>query len=275
MTKGTGSKGVAQTLARAGLPALLCWSLLPLTYFFQRIDSTREPFFDLTSGLGVLAYWISESGGTTGIAVLSLLMLLLLTTRTGLSGSQRSKEAMLVVFVILIFAGLGSYLNEHVIKAALKIPRPNIEWLASADGEQALGMQVDAFYESGDKAARREPLRVALHVSPAPVALAPEVLEHWVHETGYSFPSGHSYAAMFIATFFLLMAATYLKTSRIWFFYLLLPWAAAVCYSRLILRVHTPTDITVGGLEGLIIGFVAWFLVTRISGKNTLVAQPG
>jgi membrane-associated phospholipid phosphatase len=63
---------------------------------------------------------------------------------------------------------------------------------------------------------------------------------------------------MFLATFFLMIGATYITTKRLWLFYTLPPWALAVCYSRSILRVHTPLDITVGGLLGLLAGFAAW-----------------
>ena len=83
----------------------------------------------------------------------------------------------------------------------------------------------------------------------------------WIEETGYSFPSGHSFSAMFFATFFLAMGVSHISTKRLRLFYLLLPWALAVCYSRPILRVHTPTDITVGGLEGLVLGFLAFLFV--------------
>ena len=54
---------------------------------------------------------------------------------------------------------------------------------------------------------------------------------------------------------------SYISTRRLWLFYLLLPWALAVCYSRPILRVHAPTDILIGGLEGILLGFVAFLLV--------------
>ena len=69
---------------------------------------------------------------------------------------------------------------------------------------------------------------------------------------------------MFVATFFLMTAATYLTTKRLWMFYALLPWALAVCYSRPILRVHTPIDITVGGLQGLVVGLVAWVIARTL-----------
>jgi hypothetical protein len=70
--------------------------------------------------------------------------------------------------------------------------------------------------------------------------------------------------AMLFATFLLAISATYLATKRRWLFYALLPWALAVYYSRPILRVHTPTDITIGGLEDLVLGLMAWAIARML-----------
>ncbi len=167
-----------------------------------------------------------------------------------------------MVLIIAICAGGGALLNEHFIKAELKVPRPYIVWLAGENGSGPLGMTAEEFYENGNKEARRQPLAEVL--SDDPVALSDSIEDHWVEETGYSFPSGHSFSAMCFATFFLMIAVTYLTTKRLWVFYALLPWALAVCYSRTILRLHTPTDITVGGLQGLVVGLIAWAIARKL-----------
>ena len=247
---------IKQVLLRAGLPAIVTWLLIPLTFVFPLIDSTRAPYFDLTETFSQLAYWLSESGGKFGVPFIALFMLTLLITRRDITSQRRWKETSIMVLIIAICAGGGALLNEHFLKAKLKVPRPNIVWLAGENGSGPLGMTAKDFYESGNKEARRQPLAEVLSVDP--VALSDSIEDHWIEETGYSFPSGHSFSAMFFATFFLMIAVTYLTTKRLWIFYALLPWALAVCYSRTILRLHTPTDITVGGLQGLVIGFIAW-----------------
>jgi membrane-associated phospholipid phosphatase len=63
---------------------------------------------------------------------------------------------------------------------------------------------------------------------------------------------------MFFATFLLATGTTLVRTRRVLALYLLLPWALAVCYSRLILRVHTPVDVAAGGFFGLALGLAAW-----------------
>ena len=247
-----------QVFLRASMPVLLTWCFIPLTFVFPMVDSTRAPYFDLTKAPAQFAYLLSQSGGKFGVPIITTLVLLLLITRKNITFQRRWLETSVIVLLVLIFTGGGALLNEHVLKARLKVPRPNIIWLAGENGDGPLGMSPDDFYSSGGKKTRHEILTHVLDKEPAPILLSPSIENHWVEETGYSFPSGHSFSAMFLATFFLLSGATCITTKRFWLFYILLPWALAVCYSRPILRVHTPTDVTLGGLQGLLVGFVAW-----------------
>lgn len=255
---------LGNVLRQLAWPMLMTYALLPVAFLFPILDSTREPYCDLTSDVAAVFYLTTQSGGRIGAPIIGVLMLVLLITRPGISGARRTLEAALIVIVVAIFAGGGAALNENGVKEALKIPRPNIVYLAGTDGAGPLGMSPEEFYGKGDKKARSELLRKTLGTEPPPVKLRPAIQDHWIEETGYSFPSGHAFAAMFFATFFLAAGVSYVSTLRRWLFYLLLPWALAVCYSRLILRVHTPTDITVGGLEGLVLGFVAFLLFRTV-----------
>ena len=90
------------------------------------------------------------------------------------------------------------------------------------------------------------------------------VCRHWIKEVGYSFPSGHSLNAMSFATFFLALALATLTGWRLRLACLVVPWAVLVCFSRTVLRVHTPLDITAGGLEGLALGALAFLVVRKV-----------
>lgn len=255
---------VEQLLLRAGIPALMTWLFIPLSFVIPSVDSTRAPYFDLTDTFSQMVYWVSQSGGTSGAPVVAVLMLFVLVSRNGMTTAQRWKETVAIALLAAVCAGGGAAINEHVVKPELKIPRPNIVWLAEENGAGPLGMTPESFYEKGDKEARRVPLATVLQAIPKPVLLSPSIESHWIEETGYSFPSGHSFAAMFFATFLLSIAVVMLNTKRIWLFYLLLPWALAVCYSRPILRLHTPVDITIGSLQGLVIGLIAAVIAMKL-----------
>ena len=178
--------------------------------------------------------------------------------------SERIKEAILIVLTCGLLAGGGSIINEHLIKAELQVPRPNIIWLAGEGGQGPLGMSTEAFYAVGNKEARSAVLAEVLTHKPYSVQLTPLIKAHWIDETGYSFPSGHSFSAMFFATFLLMLGATLLSTKRLWLMYLLLPWALAVCYSRPLLGVHTPTDVLLGGLQGVVVGSLGWLVCIKV-----------
>ena len=255
---------IKQICLRAGVPAIVTWAFIPLAFLLPLVDSTRSPYFDLTNTLSQVVYWISQSGGKFGIPIVAVSMLAILVTRSGITFRRRWKETSVVVLIAAIFGGGGAALNENILKEQLKIPHPNIVWLAGENGAGPLGMTPNDFYESGNKGARRERLAKVMNSAAGAVPLSPSIEAHWIHETGYSFPSGHAFSAMFFAAFFLAIAATYSTKKRLRVFYMLLPWALAICYSRSILRVHTPADIEVGSLMGLVVGILAWAAARKL-----------
>jgi phosphatidylglycerophosphatase B len=248
---------LGRVVRRLAWPLLVTYAVLAGSLWCPLVDSTRAPYFDLTSNFAMVVYWITQSGGKFGMPFVGVTMLMLLITRHGISTERRVVECVVVVIVLAVCAGGGAMLNEHGLKTVLQVPRPNVVYLA---GSGRLEMSPEEFYAQGDKQARREPLREVLDAKPPPVKLAPEIRAHWIEETGYSFPSGHAFSALFFAVFFAALGVSYLATPRLWLVYLMFPWALAVCYSRPILRVHTPTDIAVGGLEGIVAGCAAYLI---------------
>ena len=51
---------------RLAWPLLVTYALLPVAFLVPAVDSTREPYFDLTSGFAIASYWVAESGGGFG-----------------------------------------------------------------------------------------------------------------------------------------------------------------------------------------------------------------
>ncbi len=241
-------------------------ALLPLTYVVPKLNPFKPPHFDLTGPLALTAYTITESAGQFGIPVIATLMFTYLVSRTGISWKQRTVHAMVIVLVLTPLLGGGAYLNEHFVKPTFRVHRPNIIELATTPIDSpALKMSAEAFYNLPDKSSRSAYLANILRAKDfETVKLHGLIREHWISETGYSFPSGHSFSSMMFATFFLAMGLTFFSGRRLWVFHLLLLWAVMVCYSRLILRVHSPTDICIGGFGGCVVGTVAFLLVRLI-----------
>ncbi len=244
-------------LRRLAFPILVTYALIAL---IPLAEMMRESRFDLDSSFALWAYRITETGGPVGASVLGLLMLLLLITRAGILVKRRLIETGAIFCFVAIGAGGGAALNEYVMKPTFEMPRPNIVYLAGINGSGPLGMPAREFYAL-DQNTRKKHLRMILEAEPPVLPLHRLIREHWIATIGYSFPSGHAFTAMFFATFFLAMGLIWLSVPRLLFFFFLLLWAVCVCYSRLILQMHTAADVSVGGLAGLLFGVLVFLLV--------------
>lgn len=250
------ARAVLRRLPRIMLPAV---ALPALTFIIPGLNPLKSPHLDLTGPLALAAYGVAQSGGILGIPFLCFGLTALLVSRPGIPGNQRVIEALVIVLAVAALLGGGAFLNEHVIKPVFAVYRPNIIELAETPPEApTLKMSAEAFYALPDKATRSDYLNEVLTPD---VPLHERVRGHWIAETGYSFPSGHSFAAMMFATLFLALGLSHFSGKRLWVFYLVVLWAVAVCFSRPILRVHSPADVCIGGLGGVVAGVLAFLLV--------------
>ncbi len=233
------------------------WILLPACIALP--FAAALPKVPLDGKLGILAYGIAQSGGPYGIPVLAIVMVSVLVNRNGVPRSRQRKEIVWIATALLVFLGGSSVINEHLTKPFFESPRPNIVELSES---AVLKMSPEEFYALPDKQTRSEHLtKVLTGRSAEGIRLHELVREHWIAETGYSFPSGHSIAAMTLTTLLLALALSFLARPRILMVYLLVPWSILVCYSRPILRVHSATDITVGAVVGIVLGGIAFILI--------------
>ncbi len=258
-------------MAFVPLPIVLRWMPRPLApvtgalalpFFVPALNSLEPPQIDLTGRFAKALFWITESGGKYGVPWVLLAATLLLVAMARFTNRERIREAILILLVAGVVLGICAQLNEHVIKPAIGIPRPYLVELARDPTDKPLlGMTAQEFYALPSKAERSAYLK---RVLPDNLPLSVEIREHWIAETGYSFPSGHSFASMMLATFFMAVARRELIGLKLAMFFLMPVWATAVCLSRSLLRVHTPTDIGAGACEGIIVALLAYILLERI-----------
>ncbi|BAO43217.1 phosphatase PAP2 family protein [Thiolapillus brandeum] len=206
---------------------------------------------------GLLRLWwgLSLSASKYGLAGVALGFSLMLGLPV--------RRLFLLLLPILLIIGLGAWSNEHLIKPAVAQPRPDIEFLASDVAGPVLPEGSGVFYELPDKASRSQRLEAAWKKSP--LSLPPLLRAHWTEETGFSFPSGHAFAATALAAWLSLWIMC--GGSRLWLLAPVWGWMLAVCYSRIALGVHRPEDILAGALEGLLLvmftGGLLFFRVQR------------
>jgi phosphatidylglycerophosphatase B len=215
------------------------------------------PSVPLDGELATLAVHVSDSGYWTGLPFICALVIALIVSRPGLTTRRRATEAGFMVIAMLVALAGNALLNENVIKPRFAVPRPDIVALTEAGSLEPEVDQPDEFYALGDKDARRVFLRSKLETLDEP-KLAPLVREHWITETGYSFPSGHSTAAMTFASMIVALSLMWLSGWRLSVLSVAAPlWALAVVYARPLLTVHSPVDVTVGTVIGFCWGIAA------------------
>lgn len=215
-----------------------------------------------------IAYWSTMSAGKTG----TLIIVATTSILYAIKGSSAKERIRIAIQSFLVIGGLltgFALLNEHVIKTAVKRSRPSHTFIIRQTGSTA---SLDSLYSLAE--ARRKVFFHDLIASDTVhfKAIDQRILDHWVDESGYSFPSGHSFNAFLLAG--ILASGIYQagKKSSYAFCTILLLWAGLVAVSRVAVGAHSALDVTVGAGMGLLFSQVLLRLpITRkiLSPKRT------
>ncbi len=190
-------------------------------------------------GLKILL-WITETAGSPWSFLTSVL--LIIGTLLLLGSQNISVVKFILVFILCILVGQGI---KSVMKTSIKEPRPYVMWL-----KQEYGINPNDFYAL-KRADRSKLIDMVITESPN---IPDWQLTHWKVETGYAFPSGHTFFAVNWALLLigLLWQRRYYITSII-----LALWAESIIVSRLLLGMHWPSDIIASIILSAILSIVA------------------
>ncbi|MEH0156870.1 phosphatase PAP2 family protein [Limibacter armeniacum] len=175
--------------------------------------------------------------------------------------TKRYQSLIFIVFSLLMMKGIAT-INEHFLKENLAIPRPSISALEA----RGLLNAKDFYLTNATKEDRRTALMEILatpNAKASVVDIPNSLLEHWVHETGYSMPSGHAQNAFLLAT---LLSLTLLSIYRdkTWLTAPFFVWATLVAASRMALHVHTMEDVIMGAVSGVMWGIIVWIINRKL-----------
>ncbi|MWN31329.1 MULTISPECIES: phosphatase PAP2 family protein [unclassified Gilliamella] len=176
-------------------------------------------------------------------AILFLVFFLLLPNKT--------KTKIVLLWLLLVSAILSGQVIKSFLKSQTAESRPYVLWMA-----KEFNMTDQQFY-SQTKSERKELIHQLLNNS---ITIPSWLSNHWQHETGYSFPSGHT---LFSATWAFL-ALTLLKFKR---HYIIISstiiWSVLIEISRLLLGMHRPIDLITSILIAWIISLICCFYAKK------------
>jgi phosphatidylglycerophosphatase B len=203
-----------------------------------------------------IALAITETAGKIGTVIIVLVTVLLYTRR--MQSSMAVFKTLLRSSVLLfVLIGGFAFINEHLTKKTTRVIRPSLEYIARQTQGEFIPEQLYA--RSGDERTAVVMNAIANHRT-AFHHVDKYVLNHWSDETGYSFPSGHTFNAFLLATI-ISFSLYHSRSKQVRYYYILPPlWAMAVGISRVALGAHSAADVIAGGGMGLIAGmvFIHW-----------------
>jgi phosphatidylglycerophosphatase B len=155
------------------------------------------------------------------------------------------------MFVTLsVILSVFALINEHVTKPALQVSRPSHQYIIAQSKSK---VKLDSLYMLST-ADRRAFFKQLIDADTVSYKNSDErILNHWLEEAGYSFPSGHSFNAFLLAGL-LAFSIYHLANRRLrWLYVVPLAWAVMVAVSRVAIGAHTALDVSIGSAIGLLI----------------------
>lgn len=214
----------------------------------------------------LMMYYTTQSAGRNGTLIIVLL------ASAGFTFSephpkQKAKAFFKTFFILMVFLAAFASLNENVIKPAVGSSRPSHLYIIKNTSPQ---MKLDSIYSLVVTQRRlffRDMIKSdTIHFK----TIDPRILEHWIEEAGYSFPSGHTFNA-FLLGCILAFGIFHFSGERVTFWcFIPLVWACMVGVSRVAMGAHTALDVTGGAGLGL---FISHFLITIPFTRKLLFAE--
>lgn len=196
-------------------------------------------------------YWATQSAGRIGTIYVILAACLYF------AWSQRSARGKALVFIrsllaLIVILSSFAYLNEHLIKTTVKITRPSHSFMVR---NTKFNSKLDSIYSLTDNDKRVFFRQLISSDTTTFKAIDQRILDHWVEEMGYSFPSGHSFNAFLLAGIFAFGIFQYTPTRLRWLCVIPLIWASLVAVSRVAVGAHSALDVSVGSAMGLVLAY--------------------
>ena len=153
---------------------------------------------------------------------------------------------------LIVLLSSFAYLNEHLIKGSIRASRPSHTYILK---QTKFHEKLDSIYTLAENSKRALFRDVIKADTVAFGSIDPRILNHWVEETGYSFPSGHSFNAFLLAGIIAFGIYQSVPKNRRALCVIPLLWASLVALSRVAVGAHSAWDVSVGSAMGLVLAY--------------------
>jgi len=198
-----------------------------------------------------ICYWATESAGRIGTFYVVIGACALFAAG---QPTARGKALIFIRSLLTIIVVLSSfaYVNEHAIKPSIRASRPSHTYIVRQARSNA---KLDSIYSLAENNKRIFFRGLVSADTTTFGSIDPRILDHWVEETGYSFPSGHSFNAFLLAGIIAFGIYQIVPKNRRYLCTIPLLWAALVALSRVAVGAHTAWDVSVGSAMGLVLAY--------------------
>ena len=198
-----------------------------------------------------ICYWATQSAGRIGTFYVVIAACILFAAG---QPTARGKALIFIRSLLTLIVVLSSfaYVNEHVIKPSIRASRPSHSYIVKQTRSNA---RLDSIYSLAENNKRVFFRGLISADTTAFGSIDPRILDHWIEETGYSFPSGHSFNAFLLAGIIAFAIYQIAPKNRRWLCTIPLLWASLVALSRVAVGAHTAWDVSVGSAMGLILSY--------------------
>ncbi|MCE2740338.1 MAG: phosphatase PAP2 family protein [Sphingobacteriales bacterium] len=198
-----------------------------------------------------IAYLLTESAGING-TLLGIFIASFLYTINEIGYRKKilvfSKAILGLILIISLFAAI----NEHLTKPYFKYQRPSHVYLLNKLNMQT---KLDSIYQLSAEERENWFRQHTTKEAKIFTEIKPTILEHWLQEAGYSFPSGHTFNAFLLACIFSFGIANNSKSKGLQNASILpFIWATGVGISRVAIGAHNIVDVLTGATLGILIG---------------------
>ncbi|MEO6694972.1 MAG: phosphatase PAP2 family protein [Ignavibacteria bacterium] len=217
-----------------------------------------------TDVLAPVWYAITETGGWEGWIFIFIILLLYLLIYFKKSPKKYINIIFflgLILFTQILLAGV----SQFYVKNLLHRPRPAQLFLIEKgylknDGQEFFAMSMIE---------RRKYLHQVIKETDDSIKdIYPPILNNWIYDSGFSFPSGHSQTGFFLGTMIAYILFKTLRNKSKYFFIAAFLWAILVALSRVVIGIHYPVDVTAGAL----IGMSAAIIILSLKRVNNIFA---